>query len=140
MCHETMWHLCLPASEKIIRTVVVYSFLVIGLRIAGKRELAQFNSFDLVVLITIANEVQNAIIGPENSISGGLIGAATLLVVNELVANVTYRLPWLRTLLVGSEAILYRKGVLQTRMLKRERLTEGDLLTAAAPAGRALVG
>ncbi|HEY6327762.1 MAG TPA: DUF421 domain-containing protein, partial [Blastocatellia bacterium] len=74
-----MFHLGLPLIEKILRPIIVYAFLIIGLRLAGKRELAQLNPFDLVVLLTLSNTVQNAIIGDDNSVSGGLIGAATLL-------------------------------------------------------------
>jgi len=77
-----MFHLGLPVIEKILRPVVVYGFLIVGLRLAGKRELAQLNPFDLVVLLTLSNTVQNAIIGDDNSVTGGLIGAATLLVIN----------------------------------------------------------
>ena len=77
-----MFHLGLPVAEKILRPVIVYAFLIAGLRLAGKREVAQLNPFDLVVLLTISNTVQNAIIGDDNSITGGIIGAATLLVVN----------------------------------------------------------
>ena len=80
-----MFSLGLPVAEKIIRPVVVYAFLIVGLRLAGKRELAQLNPFDLVVLLTISNTVQNAIIGDDNSVTGGLIGAATLLTVNHFV-------------------------------------------------------
>ena len=66
----------IPVVEKIIRTIIVYAFLLIGLRLAGKRELTQLNPFDLVVLLTISNTVQNAIIGEDNSVTGGLIGHA----------------------------------------------------------------
>src|SRR6266540_5572891 len=107
MCHETLTHLCLPVGEKLLRTVAVYAFLVIGLRLAGKRELGQFNSFDLVVLITIANALQNAIIGPENTLTGGIIGAATLLATNYGVVRLAYRYPALDRLLEGKEIALY---------------------------------
>src|ERR1700693_3787219 len=73
--------------EKIFRPVIVYFFLVIGLRLAGERELAQLNPFDLVVLLTLSNTVQNAIIGNDNSVTGGLVGAATLLIVNYVVVR-----------------------------------------------------
>src|SRR5438067_7741917 len=76
--------------EKIVRPILVYLFLVVGLRLAGKRELAQLNAFDLVVLLTISNTVQNAIIGEDNSVTGGVIGATTLLLVNYLVVRFLY--------------------------------------------------
>ena len=85
-----MFVLALPVAEKILRPIVVYFFLVIGLRLAGKRELAQLNPFDLVVLLTLSNTVQNAIIGDDNSVTGGIIGAATLLLVNYLVVRFLY--------------------------------------------------
>ena len=86
-----MFVLALPVAEKILRPVVVYLFLVVGLRLAGKRELAQLNPFDLVVLLTLSNTVQNAIIGDDNTVTGGVIGAATLLLVNFLVVRFLYR-------------------------------------------------
>src|SRR5712664_4664537 len=87
---HNMFFLGLPVAEKVLRPVVVYVFLIVGLRLAGKRELAQLNPFDLVVLLTISNTVQNAIIGEDNSITGGLIGAATLLLVNHFVVRFLY--------------------------------------------------
>ncbi|MFY9587794.1 MAG: YetF domain-containing protein [Actinomycetota bacterium] len=129
MCHETLTHLCMPVPEKLLRTVAVYAFLVIGLRLAGKRELGQFNAFDLVVLITLANAVQNAIIGPENTLAGGLIGAATLLATNFLVVRVAYRFPALDRLLEGKELTLYEKGRMNRKALQREVITEGELMS-----------
>jgi len=77
-----LWHdmfiLGLPILEKILLPVIVYFFLVVALRLAGKRELAQLNPFDLVVLLTLSNTVQNALIGNDNTVTGGLIGATTL--------------------------------------------------------------
>src|SRR5205807_8003511 len=90
---ETLRHmflLGLPIAEKVLRPIVVYVFLIVGLRLAGKRELAQLNPFDLVVLLTISNTVQNAIIGDDNSVTGGVIGAATLLIVNHFVVRFLY--------------------------------------------------
>jgi uncharacterized membrane protein YcaP (DUF421 family) len=135
MCHETITHLCVPATEKIIRTVAVYGFLVVGLRLAGKRELAQIKAFDLIVLITIANAVQNAIIGPDNTLTGGLIGAATLLAVNNLLVRLTFVWPSLGTLLQGRETVLYRDGVINRRAVRREMLTDGELIAAVRRQG-----
>src|SRR5713101_5939174 len=94
MFDPKIWHdlfaLGIPVVEKIIRPILVYIFLIVGLRLAGKRELAQLNTFDLVVLLTISNTVQNAIIGDDNSLSGGVIGAATLLIVNYIVVRTLY--------------------------------------------------
>src|SRR5438046_7504389 len=86
-----MFVLTLPIAEKMIRPVLVYVFLVVGLRVAGKRELAQLNPFDLVVLLTLSNTVQNAIIGNDNSVTGGVVGATTLLVVNYVVVRFVFK-------------------------------------------------
>src|SRR5437762_5682177 len=87
---KDMFVMGLPLAEKILRPILVYLFLIVGLRLAGKRELAQLNPFDLVVLLTLSNTVQNAIIGEDNSVLGGLIGATTLLVVNYVVVRFFY--------------------------------------------------
>src|SRR4051812_35801020 len=82
-----MFALALPIGEKIVRPILVYAMLVVLLRVFGKRELAQFNPFDLVVLLSLSNTVQNAIIGDDNSVTGGVIGAVTLLATNYLVVR-----------------------------------------------------
>ena len=85
-----MFHVEIPLLEKILRPVIVYGFLVVALRVGGKRELAQLNPFDLVVLLTLSNTVQNAIIGNDNSLLGGLLGATTLLLMNYVVVRFLY--------------------------------------------------
>src|SRR2546422_9769717 len=100
-----MFALGLPVLEKILRPIVVYVFLVGGLRLAGKRELAQLNPFDLVVLLTLSNAVQNAIIGDDNSITGGVIGATTLLLVNHWVVRYLYSHERLERLVEGDPAV-----------------------------------
>src|SRR5438876_10445639 len=99
---QNMFSLSLPVAEKVLRPVIVYVFLIIGLRLAGKRELAQLNPFDLVVLLTLSNTVQNAIIGDDNSVTGGIIGASTLLIVNYLVVRYLSRHQKLDELVEGS--------------------------------------
>ena len=96
-----MFFLGLPVAEKVLRPIVVYLFLVVGLRLSGKRELAQLNPFDLVVLLTISNTVQNAIIGDDNSVTGGLIGAGTLLLINHVVVRYLYSHQTLQHLVEG---------------------------------------
>src|SRR5499425_187958 len=105
-----MFVLGLPIAEKILRPIVVYVFLVAGLRLAGKRELAQLNPFDLIVLLTLSNTVQNAIIGEDNSVTGGLIGAATLLLVNHFVVKYLYNHERLDHLIEGDPAVLIEDG------------------------------
>src|SRR5690242_1211796 len=84
---QHIWEMGAPLQEKMLRPVIVYVFLVALLRVFGKRELAQLNPFDLVVLLSLSNTVQNAIIGDDNSVAGGLVGAVTLLGVNYLVVR-----------------------------------------------------
>src|SRR5208337_177178 len=98
---DHMFQMPLPILEKLARPVIVYLVLVVLLRIFGKRELAQLNPFDLVVLLSLSNTVQNAIIGDDNSVSGGIIGAFGLLAVNWLVVRVLFRSKKLTRVLEG---------------------------------------
>src|SRR4029077_18995859 len=103
-----MFVLTLPVAEKVLRPIVVYVFLIVGLRIAGKREMAQLNPFDLVVLLTISNTVQNAIIGDDSSLTGAFIGAATLLALNYAVVRLVRRSRRLQRMLEGRPDVLIR--------------------------------
>src|SRR3954466_1187440 len=116
----------IPVLEKIIRTIIVYAFLLVGLRLAGKRELTQLNPFDLVVLLLLANTVQNAIIGNDNSLLGGLLGAATLLLLNWLVVRGLYRYGKLDAV-EGKPDMLIRNGRLLRHHLERELITVCEL-------------
>ena len=117
--------------EKMARPVIVYAFLVVGLRLAGKRELAQLNPFDLVVLLSLSNTVQNAIIGNDNSITGGLVGAATLLGVNYLVVRFLFRHRRLDEVIEGKPTVLIEHGHLRSRAMGKELITRSELLTIA---------
>src|SRR5438876_12132596 len=130
-----MFALGLPVAEKILWPVLVYVFLIAGLRLAGKRELAQLNPFDLVVLLTLSNTVQNAIIGNDNSVTGGLIGAATLLVVNYWVVRFLYGHEQLDRLVEGDADVLIENGQVKTDRLKKELVTLPELETAAHKQG-----
>jgi len=125
----------IPIAEKILRPILVYVFLIVGLRLAGKRELAQLNPFDLVVLLTISNTVQNAIIGNDNSVLGGIIGAATLLLVNYLVVRWTFKHPRVERLVEGVPTVLIERGVVQRDGLERELVSTTELATAARRQG-----
>jgi uncharacterized membrane protein YcaP (DUF421 family) len=118
-------------GEKVLRTLVVYALLVVLLRIFGKRELAQLNPFDLVVLLLLSNAVQNAIIGPDNSVTGGALGAVTLLLANYLVVRFLFRHKRLDQILEGEPTVLIEHGELCRGALARELLTEAELLTVA---------
>jgi uncharacterized membrane protein YcaP (DUF421 family) len=130
-----MFVLGLPILEKILRPVFVYAFLVIGLRLSGKRELVQLNPFDLVVLLTLSNTVQNAIIGDDNSVSGGILGASSLLLVNYLVVRFLYDHRKLDQLVEGRADVLIQDGKVQTHRLKRELITMPQLEAAARKQG-----
>ncbi|MBI3786048.1 MAG: DUF421 domain-containing protein [Deltaproteobacteria bacterium] len=130
-----MFDLGIPVAEKVLRPILVYAFLVIGLRLAGKRELAQLNAFDLVVLLTLSNTVQNAIIGDDNSVSGGIIGATTLLVVNYWVVRFLYGHQKLEELVEGGATVLIDDGKILERNLKQELITIHELEAAAHKQG-----
>ena len=125
---DHMFLLPLPILEKLARPVIVYLVLVVLLRIFGKRELAQLNPFDLVVLLSLSNTVQNAIIGDDNSVTGGVIGAFSLLAINWLVVRVLFRSKRLTRAFEGSTTTLVRNGQLDERALARESLTREELL------------
>ena len=124
-----MFALGVPLLEKILRPIVVYLALVVLLRIFGKRELAQLNPFDLVVLLSLSNTVQNAIIGNDNSVSGGLIGAFTLLAVNYLVVRFLFKHRRLDQIVEGKSTTLIDRGKVQHKNLAKELLSHSELLT-----------
>ncbi|HMD41351.1 MAG TPA: YetF domain-containing protein [Candidatus Acidoferrum sp.] len=132
---KDMFVMGLPLLEKILRPIIVYMFLVISLRLSGKRELVQLNPFDLVVLLTLSNTVQNAIIGDDNSVSGGLIGATSLLVINYLVVRFLYGHSKLEQLVEGQSDILIDGGKVRTERLKKELITTSQLEAAARKQG-----
>jgi uncharacterized membrane protein YcaP (DUF421 family) len=125
---QSMFHLQIPLLEKILRPIVVYFFLIFLLRIFGKRELAQLNPFDLVVLLSLSNVVQNALIGNDNSITGGVVGALSLLTINWLVVRFLYSSPRADRLVEGTEHVLVSDGVIDHAALRQELLTESELL------------
>jgi uncharacterized membrane protein YcaP (DUF421 family) len=124
-----MFHLPLPLIEKILRPVIVYLCLIVFLRLFGKRELAQLNPFDLVVLLSLSNTVQNAIIGDDNSITGGIVGAFSLLAINWLLMWVLYRTPKVNAALEGKSSTLIRDGVVDEEELKKQILTQEELIS-----------
>ena len=135
----TIWsHLMtldLPILEKVARAGVVYVFLIVGLRLSGKRELAQLNPFDLVVLLTLSNTVQNAIIGNDTSLLGGVIGATTLLLMNYIVVRFMFHHPKVERLVAGAPVVLVTHGKLHEKRLKRELISVAELRAAARRQG-----
>ncbi|MEO8363328.1 MAG: YetF domain-containing protein [Ilumatobacteraceae bacterium] len=134
-----MWnsitHLDISIAEKIVRPIIIYAFLVIGLRLSGKRELGQHNALELVVLLAVANAVQNGIIGQDLSITGALIGATTLFAVNWLLEYSVSRNRWLHQVIIGRPANLVTGGVVNQKALRRQRISEADLLEDASEQG-----
>jgi len=124
-----MFFLPVPLAEKILRPIVVYLCLVVFLRLFGKRELAQLNPFDLVVLLSLSNTVQNAMIGEDNSVSGGIVGAFSLLTINWALAWVLYRAPKATVLLAGKAETLIQDGEVDQEELKKQSLTHEDLIS-----------
>ncbi|NUO95601.1 MAG: DUF421 domain-containing protein [Gemmatimonadaceae bacterium] len=125
----------IPFAEKLLRTFCVYGFLLAGLRLAGKRELGQLNPFDLVVLLLLSNTVQNAIIGNDNSLLGGIVGASALLILNWIVVRFLYTHPTIARWLEGDADVLIERGKLHDVRLKRELITRGELEAAARRQG-----
>ena len=124
-----MFHVPVPMAEKILRPVIVYLFLVVFLRIFGKRELAQLNPFDLVVLLSLSNTVQNAMIGDDNSVTGGVVGALSLLAINWGLMWLLYRAPKVTAVLEGEPSTLIRGGVVDEAELKNQSLTQMELIS-----------
>jgi uncharacterized membrane protein YcaP (DUF421 family) len=128
MVHHLV-HLGISPWEKAIRTAAVYLVLLVLLHLAGKRELAQLNSFDLVVLLLLSNVVQNAIIGNDDSLAGGLLGAVILLAVNVVLVRTAFMSPRFGKALQGGPTLLYEDG-LDRKALRREAITEEELVAA----------
>ncbi len=124
----SLFHLDLPLVEKIIRPILVYLFLVLLLRIFGKRELAQLNPFDLVVLLSLSNTVQNAIIGEDNSVTGGLVGAFALCAINYVVVRFLFGHRRLDQIIEGRSTVLMKDGQLRPKAMARELITKAELL------------
>ena len=114
----------------VARTVLVYAVLLAGIRLAGKREIGQLTPFDLVVLLLLSNAVQNAMTGPDTSVTGGVTAALTLLLVNAGVARLRMRSGRWRRFVEGIPVVLVTHGEVQYRALARERLTQEELLAA----------
>lgn len=124
--------------EKLIRTIVVYFVLVILLRTLGKRKLAQLNPFDFVVLLLLSNTVQNAIIGNETTLPGGLIGAVFLIIISNIVVRLLYKLSWKKRgskILDGETTVLIKDGEIQTAVLEQESITRLELESIAHDKG-----
>jgi uncharacterized membrane protein YcaP (DUF421 family) len=134
-----MWLPEIPVWEKAFRSVVVYLFLLLAFRVTGKRQVGELTPFDLTVLLIISNVVQNAIIGPDDSLGGGLIGAAVIFLANYLVAEITFRSRRVRRLLEAAPTLLVHNGRILHKNLTSERVTLDELHAAMRRSGVAAV-
>lgn len=125
----------IPLLEKVLRTVLVYVAIAVLLRLIGKRNLAQLNTFDLVVVLLLSNVVQNAIIGPDDSLLGGLIGAAVLLGINAGVVRLAARNDTLARWIDGSPTVIVRDGEYDDDALRRMALRRNDVADALLKQG-----
>ena len=130
-----IFDLHLSLGEKVVRAVIIYLFLVIAVRLVGKRELSQLNTLDFVVLLAVANAVQNGLIGADNSVTGAVLGATVLFVVNTALAWVVFRSRRLQVLVEGTPTLLIRDGQILEKALEREELSRDDLLVEIQSAG-----
>ncbi|MFL5907240.1 MAG: DUF421 domain-containing protein [Solirubrobacterales bacterium] len=122
-----IFDLHLGIDEKILRSVLVFLFLVLALRLGGKRELAQINVLDLAVLLLASNALQNALIGNDNSVTGGFVGAGTLFVANYVFVRLTFRHARVRRFLEGRPRVLLKNGELDYEAMDKEAITQEEL-------------
>ena len=134
-----MWHLTIPWPYMILRGVVVYIFLLVLLRMTGKRQVGQLAPFDLVLLLVLSNAVQNAMNGGDNSLLAGLISAVALVLMNYLVGLATYQSKRIEALVEGRPEVLIHNGRLFADVMEREKLTHHELNAALRAAGCACV-
>jgi len=125
-----MWNFTATMLEIMLRTAVVYFVILIGIRLAGKREVGQMTPFDLALLLLISNAVQNAMTGPDTSVTGGIVAAVTLLVLNAIVTQVVFRNRKVRKMVEGSPTLLVRHGKILEDQLAKERVTVDSLTQA----------
>lgn len=125
-----MWALEVPVVDKILRAAAVYFFLLIAMRLTGKRQLGQMSSFDVVVLLMLSNIVQNAMIGNDNSVTGGFIGVATILILNYGIARLVVARKGFERLIEGAPSLLIHNGKVIEQNLRRELLTRDELMAA----------
>ena len=130
-----MWSLSIPWWELIVRAVVVYGFLLVLLRLTGKRQVGQLAPFDLVLLLVLSNAVQNSMNGGDNSLSGGLLIAVTLVALNYGLGQLTFRSKRLEALVEGHPQVLIHDGKLFEHVMARAQLTHHELLAALRQGG-----
>jgi uncharacterized membrane protein YcaP (DUF421 family) len=132
---HSIFHLQTSLGDKVVRSVLIYLFVVIAFRLGGKRELGQANTLDLVVLLLVANAVQNGIIGNDLSVTGAVLGASVLLILNNVVARLAYWVPWLSRAIEGTPTTLISDYAPSSRALRREQISLPELRAIARRQG-----
>ena len=130
-----MWEMNVPWWEFVLRGVVVYVFLLVFLRLTGKRQTGQYAPFDLVLLLILSNAVQNSMNAGDNSLVGGLISAATLIGCHVALAQLTFRFAWMERLIDGTPQVLVQQGEVNTKLMRKELLSTDDLEAALRASG-----
>lgn len=130
-----MFNMSVPWWELMLRGVVVYAFLLVFLRLTGRRQIGQYDPFDLILLLILSNAVQNSMNGGDNSLIGGLISALTLIGCHLLVSRLAWRSPRVARLIDGRPKVLIRAGQLDAGTMRAERLTVDDVHAALRAAG-----
>ena len=130
-----MWNIAVPWWELVLRCAVVYVFMIVLLRVSGKRQVGQLAPFDLVLLLVLSNSVQNSMNAGDNSLLGGLISAATLVGLNYLVGTATYRSKKLEGMIEGRPQVLIHNGRIFEEVMKQAQLTHHELNAALRGAG-----
>ena len=130
-----MWNMSVPWWEFIVRGLVVYVFLLVFLRLTGKRQTGQYAPFDLVLLLILSNAVQNAMNAGDNSLAGGLLSAATLILCHSLIARLTYHVPRIARWVDGRPRVLVHDGKVDDAVMRSEALTADDVAAALRAGG-----
>ena len=134
-----MWQITVPWWELILRAMIVYGFLLLVLRISGKRQIGQLAPFDLVLLLVLSNAVQNAMNGGDNSVLAGLLSATVLILLNWLVGLATFRSKKIERFIEGKPEVLIHNGKLYPKAMESEKLTHHELNAALRAAGCASI-
>ncbi len=134
-----MWTMAVPWWEFLVRGAIVYLFLLVLLRLSGKRQVGQLAPFDLVLLLVLSNAVQNSMNGGDNSVIGGLLSASTLVALNWVIGYVTFRSKRFEQFVEGKPQIIIHDGHVYRDVMNRERLTQHELEAALRAAGCAAI-
>ena len=122
-----MWTFNISLLEVALRTLIIYVIVLVGIRLTGKREVGQMASYELVLILLLANAVQNAMTGPDTSLTGGVVGACTLLIANAIITRASSRSPKLRAAIEGTPTVLILKGKMIKKNMEKEHIVNEEL-------------